>query len=68
MAGAAQGMPRRRPKGSDGRRLCCAAPSIWVCHDEVRRRALHAPVPCRYLHLDACLYEDPQIVNDLYLG
>lgn len=27
----------------------------------------HAPLPSRYLHLDACLYEDPQICNDLYL-
>ena len=28
----------------------------------------HAVLCCRYLMLDACLYDDPKIVNDLYLG
>lgn len=32
-----------------------------------RHRSPRAPPACRHLHLDACLYEDPAICNDLYL-
>jgi carotenoid cleavage dioxygenase-like enzyme len=47
----------------DGRRRSYRAPACFVFH---WGNAFESP-DGRYLHLDACLYEDPEIVNDLYL-
>ena len=55
---------------------CWTCVHRWLAQQGTRNRALPcAPPPPppppppsrRLLHLDACLYEDPQIVNDLYL-
>ena len=36
-------------------------------HASVLKHEISADFRCRFLHLDACMYDDPQIVNDLYL-
>lgn len=48
----------------DGSRKSYRAPPCFVFHWANAFESEDG----RYLHLDACLYEDPQIVNDLYLG